>query len=347
MAGNAAGTVLKRMAAAGRSQGGGAPPTPARALGHAVAKVAEDLFHLAVQVTEAAEARASLADLPERITERALLALLAGPGGAPGLMALSQEVLATLIEVQTTRRIGAGAVAPRRPTRTDAAMSQRFVDLVLAELERALAADPAAGWAGGFRYGSFLDDPRPLPLLLEDTGYRVLRLTLGFGPEAARQGTLLLALPAEGRAPPPPGAVPGRAVEGAQDRNGQDWGGRLERAVLGAPVGVEAVLARVSLPLASVMDFAPGGLVPMPPGAMARVRIEGHGRRLLATGRLGQWQGNLAVRLDGAADGGGEAPGAAADAPMGRGAIAAAGAAAPDGMEELVPVASGTAGDRA
>ena len=320
MAESAPDTVLKRKAEAGRAPAAGAPPTPGRAFGHAVAKVAQDMFGLPVRVMEAADLRASPADLPERLADRALLAILEGPGGGQGLVALSPEVLATLIEMQTTRRVGPAEVAARRPTRTDAAMSMRFIDRTMEELGLLLAADPAIGWAGGFRYGAFLDDPRPLGLMLEDGVYRVLRLALALGTEGARRGTILLAVPAAGRGPLPQPRPAGGKRDGVGDGGGDggaaeaaDWAGRMERAVMAAEVGVEAVLDRVSLPLSAVLALAPGSLVPLVRGATARVRIEGPDRRLLATGRLGQCQGSLAVRLAGAAGGDGAADAARGD----------------------------------
>lgn len=305
MAESAADKVLRRMAEAGRGHGGGAPPTPARAFGLAAAKTAQDLFGLTVRVAGADEIRASLAELVERLPDRALLAVMAGPAEALGLVALSQEVLATLIEMQTTGRVGTPQVAPRRPTRTDAAMSQRFIDRIAEELELLLATDAAIVWAGGFRYASFLDDPRPLGVLFEDTAYRLLRLTLAFGETGARTGTVTLAVPAVGR-----GAMPNLAAGAGMDADeagsagrdgagsgGAEWGERMERAVLGAEVQLEAVLDRMSVPLATVAALRPGALLPVAVGALSRLRIEGHGRRLVATGRLGQFQGNLAVRL--------------------------------------------------
>ncbi len=45
--------------------------------------------------------------------------------------------------------------------------------------------------------------------------------------------------------------------------------------------------------------------MPVTAGTLAGVRIEGQGRRLLATGRLGQCQGSLALRLNDGAEGAG------------------------------------------
>ncbi|OYX45398.1 MAG: hypothetical protein B7Z02_02225 [Rhodobacterales bacterium 32-67-9] len=291
-------TVLKRKAEAGRALSGDAARAPARQFGQALAKAAQDMLKLPLTVIEAVDLRASLAELPERLSERSLLAVMEGPGEALGLVALSPETLASLIEVQTTGRIGTAEVTARRPTRTDAAMSVRFVDRVMAELELSLAADPAITWAGGFRYASFLDDPRPLGLLLEDTAYRVMRVTLGFGVDGLRRGTILMAVPAEGRGRSPArsdgavGADPGAAATTIE------WSERIEAAVYGAEAQIEAVLDRVSLPLSALLALKPGAVVPLSNSALTRVRVEGRGHRFLAWGRLGQCQGHLAVRVN-------------------------------------------------
>src|SRR5690606_18232110 len=172
-------------------------------------------------------------------------------------------------------RVGAAGIVPRRPTRTDAAMSQRFIDRVQEEVEVLLATEAAIVWAGGFRYASFLDDPRPLGVLFEDVGYRLLRLTLAFGETGAREGTVLLAVPAEGRGPVPPpaggtGTTAGADAVAGAGSAGPDWGERMERAVLAAEVRLEAVLDRMSLPLAAVAALRPGALLPVAAGALSR-----------------------------------------------------------------------------
>ncbi|SPH17447.1 hypothetical protein DEA8626_00969 [Defluviimonas aquaemixtae] len=291
--------VLKRMAEAGRSLSGGGTVTPVKVLGQALAKAAQDMLKLPVKVAEATDIRMALAEMPERLPERALLAVLEGPGEGLGLAALSPETTATLIEMQTTGQIGAAEVASRKPTRTDATMSARIIDRVLEEMEVLLGADPAIAWVGGFRYASFLDDPRPLGLLLEDTIYRAITLTLDFGVEGARRGTLLLLLPADGKGAPPllrPDGAPVPAP-GAGAAAEAEWRDRMEGAVLGARAQLTGVLDRVSLPLSAVLALKPGAVVQLSKGALTRVRVEGRGNRFLAWGKLGQCQGSLAVRL--------------------------------------------------
>jgi flagellar motor switch protein FliM len=114
--------------------------------------------------------------------------------------------------MQTMGRISPQPPVPRKPTRTDAAMVAGFVDSALQDLELSLASDADLIWAGGFRYASYLDDPRPLGLLLEDVPYRVLAAEVSLS-RGAKAGQVLLALPAEGRgkrpsAPRPPASGP-------------------------------------------------------------------------------------------------------------------------------------------
>ena len=178
-----------------------------RALRLALGRAGQAVPGLGLEVAGLTEARLSLSELLDLPPDRALLAMIEGPGEALGLIALSPGVLATLIEAQTTGRVGQGDPAVRKPTRTDAAMSAGLIDRVLTGLGAELDASPDRVWAGGFRYASFLEDPRPLELLLEDTPYRVFRaaLTLATG---ARQGEVLLALPAAGRGKAPATALP-------------------------------------------------------------------------------------------------------------------------------------------
>ena len=292
-------SVLKRKVEAGAPFSGRMVMTPKKALQQALAKTAQDLMQLRVEPISLRETRLSLAEIPEHLDERALLAILSGPGEALGLAALSPATLATLIEMQTTGRIAAGTVAARRPTRTDAAMSTGFINQVLGEVEVLLAADPAIAWAGGFQYSSYLDDPRPLALLLEDVAYRTFQITLRFGEAGAREGRFFLALPAEGRGPG--GAASGaNAAEGgggALLRVQAEWGARIEQAVLAARTPIEVVLERLSLSLGEVMALQPGSLVRLPPKALDHVRIEGSGRRFVAHAKLGQCGDKLAVRV--------------------------------------------------
>jgi len=265
-------------------------PGPDRALRLALGRAAQAEMALALVVRSLREDARSLAELLDQTEPRMFLGVLEGRAEALGLMALSQEVLAAVVEHLTTGTIAPAAQAARKPTRIDAAMVMPLIDRVLVEFEGACTAENMVpDWVRGYRYASFLDDARPLGLLLEDLRYRVFRAEVALGA-GARMGTILLALPAVGPALRG-GAVAPAAAESAAFTAG------LRGAVLDSPAVLEAVLTRLRLPLQAVMGWAEGALVPLllaQPGNMA---LEAPRGRVVARVRLGQCAGARAVRL--------------------------------------------------
>lgn len=284
--------VLRRKLVAAKAGAGDEGPGADRAWRLALARTARDLLKLQLDVTALGMTQHSLADLLELPAERALIAVLEGPQQTMGLWVADPSVLAALIEVQTLGRVSAHSVHARKPTRTDAAMVADLVDAALKGLEAGLADDPDLVWAGGFRYASFLDDPRPLGLLLEDEDYRVLRAEVSLAA-GAKSGLILLAVPAEGRGkrpPPSAGVVP-------QIDPGPIFAAALSERVSGAESALEAVLARLTLPISVMMTLQPGEILPLPLAALDRITLEGIDGRRLAMGKLGQNRGMRAVRL--------------------------------------------------
>lgn len=285
------GGVLRRKVVAARPPETGTE-TGARAWRVAFARAARDCIGLDLAVPVLRDDRRSLGELLELLPERALLAVLEGPGQALGLLALSPEMLAAVIETQTIGRVAATPPAPRRPTRTDAAMSARLIDAALAGLESALACSPDLTWTGGFRYASFLDEPRPLGLLLDDVPYRLLSCEIDIAG-GARQGRVLLALPAEGRGPKPAPRPPADETESTA----QAWQAALNGAVLGAEVVLDAVVGRIRLPLAQAMALEPGMLLPLGDARVDGVALVSPGSGRIATGKLGLHKGMRALKL--------------------------------------------------
>lgn len=294
-------------AAAASAAGGGA----AAAWPLALARAGRGLgpgggLDIAVQDAGAARPaalRASAAEVPERLPERGLFALLSGPRGATGVIALDSEVLAALIERQTLGRVSDRPIPPRRPTRTDAMLAAGLIDAALDALDTALAEDADRIWASGFRFASHLDDPRPLALMLEDDDYRVIALSLSLGG-GARRGAAVLALPATGR-----GEAPARRSAAAAAAEAAVFGAALGEAVMAAPAWLDAVIARVRLPLAQAMALAPGETLRLGAAAVDRIDIAGPDGRRIAGGQLGQTRGQRAVRLDAAAQPAARGPG--------------------------------------
>ena len=289
-------SVLRRKLTAARADRAEGGPGADRGWRIALARAARDTLKLSLEVVTLVLERRSLAELLELPPERALIAVLEGPGEGLGVAILSPEVLSGFIENLTLGKISPGTPLPRKPTRTDAAMVAATVDAALVGLERALMEEADLIWAGGFRYASFLDDPRPLGLLLEDVPFRLLRaeVSLGFG---ARTGTVMLALPAEGR-----GRVPHRvAAQKHSADHGPAFAEALAERIAGADCALIAVLARLTMPLASVMSLQEGQMLAIPTAALDRISLEGVDGRSVATGKLGQNRGMRALRLTEAA----------------------------------------------
>lgn len=291
-AGGLAGEIIRKKVAAGRSNQPEGGPGADRAWRLALARAANDILALPLEVARLSVNRRSLAEFLELAPERALIAVLEGPAEGLGILMLSPPVLSAMIEMQTIGRVSSSAPPVRKPTRTDASMVADMIDQALQELESGLESDPDLIWAGGFHYASFLDDPRPLGLLLEEEHYRVIQAELRLG-NGAKSGAVMLALPAEGRgrAPKPaPTATPAPVAAALFSK-------ALSDQVMRTEADIAAVLHRFTVPLSFVMALKTGDLVPLSTAALDRIVLEGLDGRPLASGRLGQNRGMRAVRL--------------------------------------------------
>jgi flagellar motor switch protein FliM len=288
----ATGDVIRRKVAAARTDAGDGAPGADRGWRLALARAANDQIGLRLEVARLTVTRRSLAELLDIAPERALIAVLEGPAEGLGILALSPPVLAAMIEAQTIGRVTSAQPPARKPTRTDASMVAGVLDRALEDLEAGLEHDADLTWAGGFRYASFLDDPRPLGLLLEEESYRVIEAEVLLAG-GAKSGPVLMALPAEGKGRQPrplPEATPAPVAQAQFAR-------ALAERVLVTEADLSAVLHRTTIPLGQVMGLEPGAILPLPMAALERIVLQGLDGRQLAAGKLGQNRGMRAVRL--------------------------------------------------
>jgi flagellar motor switch protein FliM len=166
------------------------------------------------------------------------------------------------------------------------------IDAALATLEQALTENADIVWAGGFRCVSFLEDPRPLPVVLEDAPLRVLTADISLSG-GLRKGKIYLALPEAGHLP-----LPTKKKQHAVDDMGPAFEIDLQERVDGASVQLNAVLARLSLPMADVLSLAAGMIVPLQDAVVDVISLEGTDGRCVAFGKLGQNRGMRALRLE-------------------------------------------------
>jgi flagellar motor switch protein FliM len=266
-----------------------------QALKLGMGKAARATQDLPLRVTELALSTVSLTELIDLTEPGMFIALLEGTGEALGLVLLDAGALAAFVEIQTTCRVSQGVAPPRKPTCTDAALMAGIIDRFLQEFEVGLAESADLAWAGGYRFASFLDDARPLGLLLDDTKYRLACASVDLA-QGAKQGQWFLALPAE-----LPKAKGGAKVPQVKQTplcdTPQHWHSAMARLVTLCPAQLDAVLHRTKLPLHSIMELKVGSVLQIPLSVLEQITLETLDRRTVAIGRLGQSRGSRAIRL--------------------------------------------------
>lgn len=295
--------VLRRMLAARhrmeRDQGKppglpkAAPVTPARAAATACGRVADRLYGLAVRPLAVEPGAMTLAELPELLPERALLAVLQGPGDCIGTLALCPEVVAALVEVQALGRVTARPVERRRPTRSESMLCTDFVDALMAELQSALQGLPGFQHVPRMRFATALDDPRPLSLMLEDRPFRSIAFHLTLGGTETREGRMLLVMPQ------PEDSV----SEPVRERMVERVAAPAEPAPPPAetmpdiPVELVGILCRRTVTLGELRGLGAGKLLHLPRVRLADARVETLQGQLVASGKFGEYEGCHAIRL--------------------------------------------------
>lgn len=292
------------------------PISAARAATTAVARAAERLYGMPISPLDLTPAAITLAEMSELLPRPALLSVVEGPGETLGVVALCPALMTALIEVQTLGRVTSRPVEARRATRSDAMICADFVNALLAELGQEMERIDNFEGLGEFRYASFLDDPRPLLLLLENGAYRSLRFRLRFGENPGREGELFLAMPqrrAMASAPAAASAGDGRAGAGPigpRDHVAEaESEAQISLRMRDAPIDVVGVLCRRRLRLGLLRNLKPGQILPLPRVDLTETRLETRLGQLLAIGKLGEAGGVHAIRLRGLGEAAGEGPG--------------------------------------
>jgi flagellar motor switch protein FliM len=281
--------IRRKIDRARQPQADGAPGAD-RGWRLALARAARDAMGLDLDFRKLSVTRASLAEVLDLAPDRALVALLNGPRGGLGVLMLSPAVTSAWIEMQTLGRLSAQAPPPRKPTRIDAAMVAGIMDRALASLDEALADEADLIWAGGFRYASYLDEVRPLGLLLEEQTYRVLAAEILLG-QSGRSGDVVLVLPAAGR-----GHQPALSTTTPEDGAPQ-FTANLAAQVMQVDCRMEAVVGRITLPIRQLMGLQAGDVLPLPTAALDAVTLETSDGAPVARARLGQNRGMRALKI--------------------------------------------------
>jgi len=281
--------ILKRILGDGR---GGLRPDAGQGQGAVaalrleIARVARDAFGLTATIDSCRAERRALEDLQDEMGPGRLTLVLQGRDGRLGLAVYSVDLVLALLEWRLLGILPDEAPPERMPTRTDAAVLGDLTDPVLARFGAAVA-EGGADWAAGYRQGAPIEDPRHLPLTLAPGHYHAFRVQILLG-QGRRGGELLIALPEIQRAE-------AAASDGPPSR---PWPEALTAGVLGAELSINAVLWRLRLPATEAGRLRPGDCLPLPAVALSSVRLEAPGGVPVAGGRLGQVQGDRAVKVE-------------------------------------------------
>lgn len=203
--------------------------------------------------------------------------------GLTGLFLINPALRSALVEMQTMGNLLPAAQEERKVTRTDAILSVPFASQLMSELGEvgfgAGILNPAAYDMGP------MDDLRTAGLVMTQGSYRSWRITVQLGG-GERQGEMLIAMRPEVTAAP------------ATIDSGPEWSAALRGALEDAPADLEAVLARMTLPMSKIEEFEVGQVLELAGTTVGSVTLLGPGGDKVAAARLGQIAGKRAVRVE-------------------------------------------------
>ena len=274
--------VLGQKAQAARRAYEARAMSPAKALRRALSRTADLLWDLALVTQGVSQEMLDQDGVIEALRPGELLLLLDGPDGAVGLVSIDRELMTGLIEVQTIQQVTQIPIENRPLTPTDAAMMAPLIDGTLGRLVENLEGHPICPQLDGYRFGAMIEDSRGASLLLDASSYRLFRVSMDLAL-GRRRGEMQLIFP-------------------ERDLRSSSFGapdalGPYEKRVKLLPAKLDAVLARVRIPLRKVRGLKPGELIPLPPEVLDGVELLAGEGKIVARGRLGQLNGMRAVRL--------------------------------------------------
>lgn len=274
-------TVLQRKAHAQRkARGGGAWSLP-RALGRALSIAADALWGLAFLQTTRADHTMSADKALSRLDSDDLLVVLGHETGLCGLVAFSRDIVTGLIDVQTLGRVTQFPADARAYTATDAAMTAPLVDAALPRFASMVSTQPDMAHLKTYRFGALVEDVATAGLALEAETYRVTEFDVSLAQDM-RKGRVVFLFP-----------EPAKTDELSDDSHP----GKHEAVLKLAPVRMQAVLARIHIPLDRAQALRPGDVVPLSSSVTTTASLVLAGGHTVARGKLGHMNGFRAIRI--------------------------------------------------
>ena len=294
--GTGSGSVLQRKAASGRADHQARAMTLARALRLSIAKVADDVFEMAMATLSLRTQEVSGPGLFEFFDDGALLLLCDGPMRRRAAVVVDPLLVGALIQKQTIGQVMPDDASQQRSmTGTDAAICAPFLDAVLQRAEGLPEAEEERDLIGGYRFGARAEDARLLHLSMEAPLYQVIQISIDV-ERGKRQGDLVLCLPL------PQAAA--RAQDGAAlsekepHEKSKQPKHNLEETVSGLKIELSLILATLKMPLHGVSALEDGDVLQLEAASFDAVDIRTLQGRKVGQGVLGQIEGHRAVRIE-------------------------------------------------
>ncbi|MCR8825766.1 FliM/FliN family flagellar motor switch protein [Pseudosulfitobacter koreensis] len=285
-------SVLHRKTAAGQQQHQARSVTVAKAMRLSIAKVAKDVFNMAMQAIGLVVEERSQEACIEMMDDIALLVLLDGPQGRVGAAMIDAGLVGGLIQQQTMGRVLPAMDDPRPMTETDAAMCAPMLDALFERAANAVEDEADRALLQGYSFGVRAEEPRLVGMALEEPVYRVIRLTLDQA-RGARQGDLVLFLPPV--ADPDDGT---RSIADHAEVSAEGATANLTDVVMHLEAELMVQLCQLRMNLADLTGLAAGDTLLLPLGTFPKTRIIAQSGKCLGTGTLGQVDGLRALKLD-------------------------------------------------
>lgn len=263
------------------------PLTSSRALRVAMTRAADKSLGLSLTVLGVEEEFTALDGMLEGLPSGHLFAGLMRDGAVVGILGIDTQMRAAAIEMQTMGRLAKIAAQDRPPTGTDMMLVVPLCEKLLQQMAETTLGSEMEGWADGVTLGPVFESLRAVGLALEESDYRLMRLSLDLCI-AERHGEIILALPNH------------QARQKVDDVKPADqaWDKKMHLAVSAAPLALRAVLHKMTLSLGQVDHLRAGDIVPLYGAGVGSVRLFAADGVMVAEARLGQSGGKRAVRIE-------------------------------------------------
>lgn len=267
--------TLKRMTEANRDSGSQVARSAAGALRLGIARVALELFDLALSVIGIRQTRGGVAAVEPHLADDRLLILLDGTAAMRGAVALDRALVVAMIQQQILGRVVPSQPDDRAFTATDAAMVAPLIDETLKRAAGLAEIPEDIQCLDEFRFGARVEDRRTAMLALNESSFRIFALTLDLEGGAV-QGELCLILPEQKE------TTDTKETEAERERPNLGQAEGMARADL------NAVLSSVHLSLSEFSELQPGDVLPLAQGRLDQIRMMSISGACVAIARLGQ-----------------------------------------------------------